>query len=78
MELLSKVWQENPQEIKSKGLILMIQVDISCHTSGQDINEYLRLWQSKYTKRKIINVDTTPVEPAGWFLTIVYEMEVRM
>ena len=34
----------------------MIQVDISCHTSGQDINEYLRLWQSKYTKRKIINM----------------------
>lgn len=56
----------------------MIQVDISCHTSGQDINEYLRLWQSKYTKRKIINIDTTPVEPAGWFLTIVYEMEVRL
>ena len=29
-------------------------------------------------KRKIINVDTAPVEPAGWFLTIVYEMEVRL
>lgn len=56
----------------------MIQVDISCHTSGQDINEYLRLWQSKYTKRKIVNIDVVPTEPVGWFLTIVYEMEVRM
>lgn len=56
----------------------MIQVDISCHSNGQAINEYLWHWQDYYAKRKIINVDVTPTDPVGWFLTIVYDSEVRI
>jgi hypothetical protein len=56
----------------------MIQTDISCHANGQTVNEYLWRWQEYYTKRKIINIGVTPTEPAGWFLTIVYDSEVLL
>lgn len=59
-------------------MILLIQVDISCHANGQAINEYLWRWQEYYIKRRIVNIDVTPADPAGWFLTIVYDSEVLL
>ena len=54
----------------------LIQTDISCHANGQALNEYLWRWQLEYTKRKIVNINTIPSDPVGWFLTIVYDSEV--
>lgn len=40
-------------------------------------NELLRSYPQLYPKRKIINISMTPIEyPGGWFMTIVYEVDI--
>ena len=54
----------------------MIQIEVIAIQNQGKANEYLRGYQLKYPKRKIINVNMTPIEwPGGWFMTIVYEIE---
>lgn len=54
----------------------IIQIEILCCLNTGHANTQLRAYQQKYPKRKIINVNMTPADPAGWFMTIVYEVEV--
>ena len=52
------------------------QIENVFFLNSNEANTWLRAYQQKYPKRKIINISTTPWDPEGWFMTIVYEVEV--
>ena len=62
---------------------MAIREAVSAHTvkeqefvlNAGDANIWLRAWQKKYPNRIIKNVNMTPND-SGWFVTIVYDMEV--
>lgn len=54
----------------------MIQVSIIMAVNAGNLNEQLRLFQQEYPKRKITSVSCVPAEPAGWFATICYEVNI--
>ena len=56
----------------------MIQVAIGFVANGGDANEKLRTFQKENPKRKIINVSIAPQDPHGFFMTIVYDIEVKI
>lgn len=56
----------------------MIQVAIGFVANSGDANEKLRTFQRENPKRKIINVSIAPQEPHGFFMTITYDVEVKV
>lgn len=52
------------------------QIETQFVLNSSEANTWLREWQLIYPKRKIININMVPADPAGWFMTLVYEMEV--
>lgn len=54
----------------------MIQIAIGFVNNGGDANEKLRIFQKENPQRKIIGVSCSPVEPAGFFMTITYEVDM--
>lgn len=56
----------------------MIQIAIGFVSSGGEANEKLRTFQRENPKRKIINVSIAPQDPHGFFMTIVYDVEVKI
>lgn len=57
-------------------LKLMIQIAIGFVNNGGDANEKLRAFQKENPQRKIIGVSCAPAEPAGFFMTITYEVDM--
>lgn len=54
----------------------MIQVAIGFIRNSGDANEKLRAFQRENPKRKIINVSCAPADPFGFFMTIMYEINM--
>lgn len=54
----------------------MIQVSNNFYNNQEQINRALRLFQKEFPNRKIININCYPNEPMGWFVSIVYEIEI--
>ncbi len=52
----------------------LIQVFTCFVISNNQANEILRQFQKDYPKREIKSVSICPNEPAGWFMTITYEI----
>ena len=57
---------------------LMIQIAIGFVNNGSDANEKLRTFQRENPQRKIISVSCAPAEPAGFFMTITYEINIKI
>ena len=56
----------------------MIQVAIGFVLNSGDANEKLRAFQRENPQREIIGVSCAPAEPTGFFMTIAYNVEVRL
>jgi hypothetical protein len=56
----------------------MIQIAIGFVNNGSDANEKLRTFQRENPQRKIISVSCAPAEPAGFFMTITYEINMKI
>ena len=55
----------------------MVQIDVEFVMHKGQANEKLRTFQRENPKRKIINVSMTPANyPGGWFMTVVYEVDI--
>lgn len=54
----------------------MVQVDVRWMESGPKANEFLREYSKEYPKREIIGVSMVPNDPAGWFMTITYKLNM--
>lgn len=55
----------------------MIQIATGLYNSTNDINEALRLFQKQFPNRQIVNVSINEHEPAGWFVTITYDVNLK-
>lgn len=55
---------------------MFVQIETFFVFNTADANLTLRAWQQTNPKRHIINVNTSPAPQEGWFMTIVYEVEV--
>ena len=55
---------------------MMVQTEVRFVLNNADANDQLREYQVYYPKRRIINVNLVPAVQAGWFMTIVYSVEV--
>lgn len=53
-----------------------IQIELTFVSNSADANNQLRLFQMRFLNRKVIGVSLAPNDPAGYFMTITYEMEV--
>ena len=51
------------------------QIEIIAANNSSHANNMLREWTKKYPGRRIININVSPND-YGYFLTIVYEIEV--
>lgn len=56
----------------------MIQIAIGFVLNGGDANEKLRAFQQDNPKRKIIGVSCAPAENNGYFMTITYEVDIKL
>lgn len=55
----------------------MIQINTLFVLNQGEANERLRAFQRDNPKRKILNVSmTSATYPGGWFMTIVYEVNI--
>ena len=54
----------------------IIQLEIQHVNNAAAANNWLRQYKQLYPKREIINVNMCSAEPAGWFMTIVYKVEI--
>ena len=54
----------------------MIQIDTRWVKSAMDANELLREYNKEYPKREIIGISMVPNDPAGWFMTITYKINM--
>ena len=55
----------------------VIQIQVEPVLNPGKANELLRSYPKLYPKRKIVNISMAPIEyPGGWFMTIVYEVDI--
>ena len=52
------------------------QIEVEYVPNSSFANDHLRKFQLDFPNRKIINVNIDSNNPSGWFMTIVYEVEV--
>lgn len=55
--------------------MIFTQIETQFVLNAVNANTWLRAWQQKYPNRTIKNINMTPND-SGWFITIVYDMEV--
>ncbi len=56
----------------------MIQIAIGFVSSGGEANEKLRIFQKENPKRKIISVSIDQQDPHGFYMTITYEIDMKI
>lgn len=57
--------------------MVITQIQVEPVLNQGKANELLRDYSRLYPKRKIIGVSMAPCEfPGGWFMTIIYEVEI--
>ena len=56
----------------------MTQIVIGFVLNGGDANEKLRAFQRENPQRRIIGVSCAPAENNGFFMTITYEVDIKI
>lgn len=56
----------------------MIQIAIGLVRNSGEANEKLRIFQRENPQRKIVGVSCAPADPYGFFITITYEIDVKI
>lgn len=56
----------------------MIQIAVGYVINGGDANEKLREFQRQNPQRKIIGVSCAPADNNGFFMTITYEINMKV
>ena len=56
----------------------MVQIAIGLVKNSGEANEKLRAFQRENPQRKIIGVFCAPADPYGFFITITYEINMKL